>query len=692
MSRKRPVPDASGEGRAIFGSAGLLLLAAFLAYGNSFHVPFFFDDADAITNNPTIRDLSDFGRVLSPPANGSGATGRPMVNLSLAVNFAFGGTEPFGYHVLNLVLHALATLALFGLVRRTLLLPILQPRFGRAATGLALATALLWTVHPLLTESVTCVIQRTEVLVAVFYLTTLYCFVRAATERVRWGWGLAAGGACLLGMASKEVMVSAPVIALLFDRTFLAGSFREAWKARRPLYLGLASTWVLLGALLIGMGGSRGTAAGFGLGVTPWNYALTQCEAIILYLRLALWPHPLLVDYGVDVVTNPLDVVPQAAVLIPLVVGTFAALRWRPLVGFAAFWFFSLLAPSSSVIPLITQTIAEHRMYLPLAPLLAMAVLGLHVVAGSRRSRMTVAMVVAAAVALGLTTHARNRVYQDPFTLWSDAIAKRPKNPRAYDNLALAHYQAGRPAEAVRYYEKAAALNPHSATSQVMLGTSCLQAGDLDRARGHLEAALRLDPGHASARNNLGIVHFRQGRFDAAIEEYRRALTATPDNTEVLRNLGSAYASQGDLASALRSFERVLRLQPENTGARNGLAYALMAAGRLEEAIRHYQESLRQVPRQYEAHTNLASALLRSERFAEAAVQARVALQIDPSAAEAHNNLGVALFRLGRTAESIAQLEEALRLKPDYPDARDNLQKIRAVAERAVPTPPGSTR
>ena len=205
----------------------LIALAGFAAYANSFSGPYVFDDLGSIPENPTIRQLWPIGRVLTPPP-GQTVSGRPLVNLSLAINYAFGGTGVAGYHLGNLLIHLLAGLTLFGIVRRTLV-----PK-TRMATQLACAVALLWTLHPLQTESVTYLIQRAESLMGLFYLLTLYCFIRwidadVGAKRARVplqsgsgsrqafvesgrsnGWAWLSGLCCLLGMASKEVMVSAP--------------------------------------------------------------------------------------------------------------------------------------------------------------------------------------------------------------------------------------------------------------------------------------------------------------------------------------------------------------------------------------------------------------------------------------------------------------------------------------------------
>ncbi len=278
----------------IFFGALIIVVAVLVAYHNCFALPFLMDDPLAIVDNPGIHHLWPIWDVLSPSPT-SLVGGRPVVSLSFAVNYALGGVTVGGYHAFNLAIHALAALTLFGFVRRTLLRPSLRERFAASATSLALATAVLWAVHPLQTEAVTYVSERCELLMGLFYLLTLYCFVRGTDSKRSGSWFTAAVVACLLGMASKEVMVTAPLMVLLYDRTLVSGSFREAWKRHRWLYLGLASTWLLLARMMIGLH-SRGV--GLGLQISWWSYALVECRAIVKYLCLAIWPHPLVFDYG----------------------------------------------------------------------------------------------------------------------------------------------------------------------------------------------------------------------------------------------------------------------------------------------------------------------------------------------------------------------------------------------------------
>ena len=153
-----------------------------LANAGTFSVPFLFDDSSSVLDNASIRSWPTLAELMSPPANGT-TGGRPVLNLTFAVNYAISGLEPWSYHAINLLIHILAALTLFGLVRRTLLLGSLRSRWGDSATWFAAIVALIWALHPVQTQSVTYISQRAESLMGLFYLATLYCFIRGLEGR-----------------------------------------------------------------------------------------------------------------------------------------------------------------------------------------------------------------------------------------------------------------------------------------------------------------------------------------------------------------------------------------------------------------------------------------------------------------------------------------------------------------------------
>jgi tetratricopeptide (TPR) repeat protein len=431
-----------------------------------------------------------------------------------------------GYHVVNLAIHIGAALVLFGIVRLTL-----NRRYGPAAPEIALATAVLWMIHPLQTESVTYIIQRTESLMGFFYLLTLYCVIRGSESDapVRWYGGAVA--ACLLGMGTKEVMVTAPVIVLLYDRTFLAGSFREAWRKRWRLYLGLAATWMWL-AYLAASAGNRGGSAGLNAGVAWQKYALTQIGAVTHYLRLCIWPVPLVFDYG-DALTGS---GPAAAFIIGLLLaGTLVALwRW-PVVGFLGAWFFIILAPSSSIVPVASQTMAEHRMYLPLAAVVALSVGG--GLALGLRGKLAWGAAFVVGALLMASTQQRNLTYDSEAALWLDTVNKCPGNSRAHNNLGMALARAGHTEEAVGHFEQAIRLKPDFAAAQFNLSGACLELGRDHEAVEHFERALQLQPNDADTHFYLALTLERMGQIDGAVEHYERALALNPGLTAAQQGL-----------------------------------------------------------------------------------------------------------------------------------------------------------
>ena len=577
--------------------AAVLAALAIAAYSRTFSVPLLFDDGFAIATNASIRHV---GTALRPPV-GTTVGGRPVLNLSLALNYAVSGTRVWSYHAANLAIHVLAGLALFGIIRRTL-----AARTGAAATGVAFSASLLWLLHPLQTESVTYIVQRAESLMGLFYLLTLYCFIRgvkAEGDPARNWWRAASIATCLLGMATKEVMVTAPLIVLLYDRTFLAGGFREALRRGWRVYAGLAATWIVL-VLVVLSGKGRGGNAGFGTPVAWWRYALTQFGAIAHYLRLCFWPHPLVFDYGSALVRPSFGVLPHALLVVAMVAATAWALARRPAIGFLGACFFVVLAPSSSVVPVATETMAEHRMYLPLIAVTVLVVLGIYRWLG----RAALPLCLALAAGLISATWQRNETYRTSEGIWCDTVAKRPENERAQYNLAcILQAMPGRLGDAVARYEEALRLKPDYAEAHNNLGNALGSIGRSPEAIAHFEEALRLKPGYAEAHNDLGIALSSVGRIAEAIEQYEEALRLKPDLFQASFNLGNALDSVGRTPDAIEQYEQALRIKPDDATIHFYLAGALLRTpGRIDEAAAHLREVVRLQPDNHEARRILA--------------------------------------------------------------------------------------
>ncbi len=655
-----------------------IALTGWWVYRHSFSGPFIFDDLHTIVTNPHIRHLWPLTDTIVAPPEG-GLAGRPLISLSLALNFAFGGLRVWGYHAVNLAIHLAAGLALFGVIRRTLLTDRLRARYGESSAWLAWTAALIWVVHPLHTESVTYIIQRSESFMGLCYVLTLYCVVRGATARRPRRWYLAAVSCSALGMASKAVMATAPAVVLLYDRVFLAGTFRRAWSQRRSLYLGLAATWGLLAVLLVHASRIPHPTVGFGFTViSPIEYARSQPGVLVHYLRLALWPSTLCLDYYWPVARSLGEALLPTGIIAALLWLTGWAWRRRPAVGFLGVVFFGILAPTSSVIPILDLAF-EHRMYLPLAPIVLLAVIGgwellrrVPVPPAAHRC-LAAGLVAVVAGAFGTLTLQRNEVYRSELSIWNDVVAKRPGNPRAHSNLAVILGRLGRLDEAVAHCAEALRIQSDYAMAINNMGTILARQGKRDDALRYYAKAIDLQAGFAQPHNNIGLELLKQGRIDEAAAHFADALRLQPDYVEAHDNLGVAFASQGKLDEAISHHLEAIRLRPDFTEARNNLGLALANQGRLDEAVAQYAAALRLQPGFAEAHNNLGLALIAQGKLDEAIAQYLEALRLQPDSAEAHNNLGIALAREGNLEEAARYFSRALELKEDYPDARHNL-------------------
>lgn len=610
-----------------------IAVAGAAAYADSLHDAFLFDDVVAIVDNPAIRHLGALGAVLSPAGEAATVQGRPLLGLTLAINYAFSGANPLGYHLVNIALHVLAGLTLYAIIRS-----------ATRGFAIAWAAALLWTVHPLQTEAVTYVVQRAESLMGLCYLATFLCYIRFAQTK-RPAWAVGAVACCLAGMGAKEVMVSAPVMLWMYDRAFLSGTFAGAWRARRGLLLALAATWLPLIGFVASGGGNRGGSVGFGVAIRPMDYWLTQGEALLHYLRLVYWPAPLVLDYGRFIYSNPAEGAIRGGLVAILLAASVWAWRRAPRVGFLALFFFAILAPTS-LLPGTTQMIAEHRMYLASIPVIVLTVLGFERALGPRR----LAFWPLAAAALALLTWSRNRAYRTPESIWADTVAKRPGN-------AVAHYDLG-----------------------YVLGPS-------PRAVAELREAIRLNPGYLRAYDVLGYdLSLEPGGREEAMQVYRRALSADPRDIAAAHNLaellvraGGRLAGQGRRDEALSAFGEAVRLAPDNSQAHDSLGWLLFREGGHEaEALAQFEAAVRCDPANARAHSNLASALAAADRpDAEVIRELREAVRLDPTLIEARFNLALMLARDPRQrAQAIAELGEVLRLRPGFGPAETLLRQL----------------
>jgi Flp pilus assembly protein TadD len=587
----------------------LLLIAGMAIYSNSLSGPFIFDDTLSVVTNSSIREWTS--GVLSAGRE-TPTAGRPLVNVSMAINYALGGLAVRGYHVGNLALHLLCALLLFACATLTLRLPRVPEWLRDRATAVGFAIALLWMVHPLNSEVVDYITERSESMMALAFLATIYGSARALGSARRGVWQGLAVAACAAGMACKESMVTAPVAVVLYDATMVFESPAQALRQRWRLYGALAATWVILAGLL--QTGARIYSAGFSTNVSPWTYLLNQTVMLVRYLRLAVWPNALVVNYGWPRPLALVDVLPAALFIVTLVLLTGIALRRRPMLGFLGAWFFLTLAPTSSILPIATEVGAERRMYLPVMALVALALVGLARLATRfpRGRAVTMALVAVVATILGATTLARNREYGSPLGLAETVLARWP-TPSAESAVGQELAVAGRHDEAIARLRQAAPAFPRA---YYHLGGELFNQGRTDEALAPLEEFVRLEPMLAEvvpARTMMGRVFMLQKQWPRAEEQLQLVLSMAPSRSPAhataLGFLADTLFEQQKFAAAQAAYVRYLQERSDDVGAVTNLAVSLSALGRLDEAVSAFRRAVEMNPRDPQLRRNLDIAL-----------------------------------------------------------------------------------
>ncbi len=563
-----------------------LLLAFLLAvtvwtYWGVRRDPYHFDDA-LFLQNPQVASPGDPWSLLKPSQS------RQLTYLSFYLNYRLCGTRPAGYHIFDLFLHCLN---LLGVYFFTLLVCSLSPGTGSARLErcIPLLAAAIFALHPVQSEAVNYVYQRSTLLATFFSLAALITFLLAVRSEKPLTWGLLSAALVVPASLSKETALVLPAAMLLL--TWTCSSVRKERKpVLRPLLLSLlvymfsGAAWVLYNLY------QRGEqTVGLALVRQSFSYLAAQAQVMAAYLKLIFWPAGLVIDHAFK--PAPLFSAWSLCCWI-LIVGLLAILvsirRARPEVAFWGLAFFVLLAPSSSIIP-SADLMFEHRLYLPMAAgsaLLAWLLVGLCCVIVKRERARAAALLIVAGVALtacSLAARERTYVWGNNIRLWTDAVAKVPDNARAHYNLGVAWLGVDREA-ARREFLETLALQPVNAPALYNLGWLEQGAGRLDAARDYYEQAIRADPREWQAHLNLANLGVLQGRTAEAVKEYRAAIELRKDIWPAYESLASLQIRTGDPEGALKTLDELIPAQPDRLEARYLKAYALALTKRRAEA------------------------------------------------------------------------------------------------------------
>ncbi|MCH2161497.1 MAG: tetratricopeptide repeat protein [Phycisphaerales bacterium] len=607
---------------------GILLLAVTVCWWNALDATFVLDDHQRI-----IHDVDRIDK-LWPPQDVLAGSQRPVVRYSLALNHALGGLEPRGYHAVNMILHAMATVLLFLVVRIGAdgLRARGAIRLGRlGCLGVAFVVAMIWAVHPLQTAAVTYVIQRAEVLVALFGLLGILALLKSVISPHPGRWLLLMVLACVLAIGSKPTAVFLPALLVAVDAIVLGNGLSGAIRRRGWWYLaafGVVAVGLELTGALRGLFDDQGGLSGAGAGVQgsgPFEYALLQIGAVGLYLREVFDPSTLSIDHGAQLLESTslriLGWFAVVGVFILIVYGVWARKWWAIL----PIWFVLALLPTTSVVPLADPA-ADHRMYFALAAVVIGVVAiaafvgqGLCRTPSSRRWGAALAgfMVVIVVFAEGIATIQRNALYKDPGMLWSSVLEQRPDHVRGLVNRAAVSLDLGRFAIAQQ---------------------------DLIRAES-------IEPGNPNVLLNLARLDIEYERFNDALERTDRVLGAFSENALLFTIRGDALRGLGRPDEALTAYDLAIAKDAQDPVLELVRGNVLSDLGRLEEAAQSYAVS---------------AALARAE--------GRVA-------SSAFFNLGNTRFLQEQYSEAAASYRRALDAWPGHPSAAEGLAEANRLAD-----------
>ena len=652
-SKAQPQPSraagrASGLSFRTWLGVLLIVVVAGAIYSNILHYPFVYDDTFHLIEK--VRRGDPAGMQAYTPAGARG-----LVNLTFALNRKLGGLDVFGYHLVNVAVHALNGILVYFLASAMLQLLSRLPGRATGSAGvvrdipvISLFCGLFFVAHPMQTQAVTYTVQRYTAMAAMFYFGSLLAYLRARMiavrsrvsgeiSRGRQVWVILLHGVCVASAVAalfcKQNAASLPVALLVIEFLFVDRS-ASGWKKKTVwIVLGLGC-WAAITAMSAGMfrAGPGGVSPPGSVAGAPsrWTYLCTQFTVIVHYLRMLVLPFRQNADPYYPLKDGFFDGATPLAFLLLVFLIVWAVVRYRryPVFSFSVLWFFVALSVESSLIPL-RNPMFEHRLYLPMFGF-ALALAYLPLKTGTRRRFLVVLALAVITAEMGTASFLRNRIWRDSVIFWQDTVRKNPSNPRAHNNLGFALFSRdphGHAREAMNHFNIALGLEPEYWQAHLNRGSAMAALGQLEPAAQEFRETLRIRPGSAKAHNSLGNVLGRLGRTQEAIEHYGTAL----------------------------------RIDPRHPAVRFNLAALLAERGNVREAIHQYTEALQVDPGDARLHVNLGVLLARKGRSSDAAYHYREAATLDPSMAEPHYNLACLAAKEGNIGQAVAHLEEAVR-------------------------------
>ena len=657
-----------------------IVFAGLLAYWNSIDGVFIFDDLNSIVHNPRIRNLFPIWTHLT-----SGSRG--LTYLSFAVNYHLSGLELRPFHWTNLAIHLMAGVFLYLFLLQALNSNAIPVTIRECSNVIAFAIALVWIVHPLNTQAVTYIVQRGESLMGLFFFLMLLLYAKANQSKRPLAWLIPAFFVFCLGLASKEVMAMALPVLLLYSRAFVTDSwkgtfFNNGWfwiLCSIPLFIAVI---YLIPSILGGSGG-----VGFGLKSTsPLEYLRTQPQIILYYMRLAVWPSPLVFDYGWPVENDFTQISLTGGLMFAVVLALVISFLFWPSSRIWSFWglaFVLVLLPTSSILPLQDLAV-EHRMYVPLAmlivPLVSVVVLGMDKLASNQSTMLFIAVFGLLVITLGYLTHERNKDYHSSTVMWHDVIDKTVGRGhdnifagRTYNNLGQNYGDLGDWKASIEWLHKALQEDTFPKEVHGNLARAYLATNRLEQAKSHVITALSLDPDSPKLLQQAGLVSAAENDHAQAEFHFRAAVEKNPRDVLVQMNLAQSLVAQKKLKDAESLYRDIIKLDPKFVEAKRRLMRLLLNKNAIDDAKSVLEEYKNELSNDHWIHFYHGEILLREKKLDQAIQAWEKSLEADPPPRGVYFQLGNGYRIKGDYKKAMTFYENAIRNNPNHVEALNNL-------------------
>jgi len=598
-------------------------------YSNTFHAAWQFDDKQNIEDNTrlhlTVISWQGLKDTFFASIDGSGKIYRPIACLSFALNYYFGKSNVFGYHLVNTGIHLVASIFLFLFIYTTLKLPLLKARYGPNVYFIALLSTFLWSVNPIQTQAITYIVQRMASMAAMFYIMAMYFYLKARTSRQpfsRIAWYFVCFISGILAFGSKENAAMLPFSLFLFDLFLIQGLTRKNIKKNAIVLAALLVIPLALALLLKGPSFfiPSHMLSGYELrGFTLSQRLLTEPRVIIYYISLLFYPMPnrLCITHVISpshgLLHPPTTLLSILLILFILSAAVVKSKKW-PLICYCIVFFFLNHVIESTIFPL--ELIFEHRNYLPsmlfFVPVSILAIQGIqHFSAKPGMQFIMSAFLIFIIIGFGHSTFVRNFIWKTEESLWIDAVDKNPSSFRPHHNLGKYYSDIGQSNKAISEYLSALGLKPETYgdktyLSQYNLGLEYMVVGKDKMAMQHFQKAISLFPKFADAYCDMAIIQTREGKYMEAYKTLITSLTYDSSSLQAHNNLGYVLIKMKRWSDAISELHKALELRTGYAPALINLGIAYKYEGDLKKSVYYFKEILKKRPKDLLVRLHLA--------------------------------------------------------------------------------------